>query len=345
MKFCNLFFWLLNFAIAFANCSLASAANIQHSSSRHCAFKIEGPIVSGDFERLAMLIRPVKMDPLDERSRSICLKSAGGMFGEALKISELVFSRGMSTVVEFGSDCFSACAIIFMSGVMPDQSHPYRKLSVGGVLGFHAPYIELPDQKYSKSDMENATQGMTKAILALVEMSSKETKLGGELLKKSLVQQILGKGKNEAFFIRTVFDAARWNIDLYDAKEYFRIEADKVRGVVNMCNNFHYSNMDQDVSKAVPLTVQIEDFSSKFEVGDFRILVKNSQTKDLVCEMYPKEHGQGRVIVKACSYDYWSSKSFGDCREYKTRPTFLIGQYLPIFFALDSTTMLKRFKR
>jgi hypothetical protein len=45
----------------------------------------------------------------------------------------------------------------------------------------------------------------------------------------------------------------------------------------------------------------------------------------------------------ACSFDYWSGRNFGDCREYKTLS--LIGQamFVPRFFALAPETPLKSF--
>jgi hypothetical protein len=43
----------------------------------------------------------------------------------------------------------------------------------------------------------------------------------------------------------------------------------------------------------------------------------------------------------ACSYDYWTDKSFGDCRFYKT--AVLFGKPVPDFFTLAPSTLLKRF--
>ena len=91
-------------------------------------------------------------------------------------------------MVEYGSECYSACAIIFMAGVSPDQVGPMRKLSVGGILGFHAPFLTLPDANYSKQEVESVGQGMRTAILSLVRLSSKKTTLAGsDFIKKSLI--------------------------------------------------------------------------------------------------------------------------------------------------------------
>jgi hypothetical protein len=50
-------------------------------------------------------------------------------------------------------------------------------------MGFHAPYLSLPE-KYSKEQVESASQSMRKAILALVQLASKET-VGGDFIKKA----------------------------------------------------------------------------------------------------------------------------------------------------------------
>ena len=159
-----------------AACTNVRSATIQETDNKLCAFRLEGVISSGDSETFSQLIRRnlSRMHELDSRTRTLCLKSVGGSYFEALRISELVYDRGISTLIEYGSQCFSACAVIFMAGVTSDRNGPimpYRQLSAGGLLGFHAPFVSLPDEKYSKQQVEDVAQSMRKAILALVELS------------------------------------------------------------------------------------------------------------------------------------------------------------------------------
>jgi len=140
--------------------STVHAADIRASNDELCLFKLQGEIIPGDYDRFANLIAHSHPDSLDERTRTICLKSPGGSYNEALKVSELIYKSGISTLIEDGFACFSACAIIFMAGVLPDRQIPHRKLSAGGVLGFHAPYLSATEGKYSKEEMESAAQGM-----------------------------------------------------------------------------------------------------------------------------------------------------------------------------------------
>jgi hypothetical protein len=331
-----------------AACTNARSANIQETNNKLCAFSLEGDIATGDYDKLFDVIRRNRnrIDPYDERTGTICLKSVGGSYVEALKIAEFISTHAISTLIEYGSQCFSACAIIFIAGVVSDGHGPimpYRKLSAGGILGFHAPYLSMPDEKYSKEQVEDIGQSMRRAILALVELSSKRTQLGGDFLKKSLIYKILDKGPQDVFFVKKISEAARWDILIYDAADNFRIDY-KIDGLKNICNNFHYSNMDEAVPQNTNLSVQVEKYSSKFYKDDFRILVRDGRTSDIVCELHAGQSKTDHTVsFRACSFDYWSHRSFGDCREYKTAPKIRIGKFVPDFFALDPETLLKKF--
>lgn len=334
-------------------CADVHAADIRKSDSEICAFSLEGPIAAGDTDRLSQLISNSQLNDLDARTLAVCLKSNGGSYFEGLKLAELIYRTGLNTVVTSGSQCFSACAIIFMAGVVAEKPGtasarailPYRRLSASGIVGFHAPFLSLPDEKYTKEQMEGAAQSMRTAILGLVKLSSKQTRLsGGDFIKKSLLEAVLTKGPQELLFVKTIGDAARWGIEIYDFAAQFP-KPTPVDEIKNLCNNFHYSNMDEPVPRDVNLSLKVERYSSKFNRDDFRVLVRDGRTSDTVCEIYPNiRRGTPDVVFHACSYDYWSSKNFGDCREYKT--ALLIGRakFVPTFFTLDPMTLLRPFR-
>jgi hypothetical protein len=251
---------------------------------------------------------------------------------------------GFSTLIADGSACFSACAIIFMAGVLPDRQIPHRKLSVGGVLGFHAPYLSATEGKYLKEEMESAAQSMRLAILGLLELSLKQTKLSStDFIKKSLIAEILQKRRDEVFVVKTIAEAARWDIDIYDYAEQFP-KPNNIDSIKNLCSNFHYANMDQAVPVGRDYSLKVEKYTSKYIKNDGRIPVQDIRTKDTVCKVYPRAFkGSDEITFFACSYDYWSDKNFGDCREYKTTAAVFIGRPVPSFFTLAPTTVLKRF--
>jgi hypothetical protein len=187
-----------------------------------------------------------------------------------------------------------------MAGVEHEKILPFRKLSAGGVLGFHAPYLAMPDQKYSKEDVEVLGQGMREAFLGLVRLSSRKTKLGGEFLKKSLIERILEKGPQEVVFVKTIFDAARWDISIEDVEEHYTIEY-KRQATINICNNFHYSHMDEPVPEDIDLSVRTEKYASRYSNDEVRIIVENDRTHDTVCELYPKQYkGDTGLSFLAC---------------------------------------------
>jgi ATP-dependent protease ClpP protease subunit len=318
----------------------SNAADVRTSSSEVCAFTLGGPIVAGDRDHFAALLAVSRLDSLDERTTTLCLQSPGGSFDEAIGISELLYDRGLSTIVVDHAECYSACAVVFMAGVMPEREAPYRKLSVGGTVGFHAPYLSPSEGQYSREQVEEIVQDMRKAILSLLHLSSRRTQLAStEFLKRSLIARMFESGPNEVSVVRTIAEAARWDIAIYDATELYS-KPGPVEGMKNLCNNFHYGNMDQSISSPPELSVRIEPYVSKYRGDDSRVIVSDAHTKDTVCEIYPYTmKGSQRVLFRACSYDYWSSKSFGDCREYKTGVIF--GQFVPDFLLLAPDTVLK----
>jgi hypothetical protein len=322
------------------------AANIQASDDQLCAFKLEGEIIQGDNDRLVSLVKHSHFEPLSgERTSTICLKSPGGSLIEGLKIAETIYTNDMSTLVADGSRCFSACAIIFMAGVVPEHAVPYRKLSAGGVLGFHAPSLSVKENKYSKEDVEDAADAMRQAILSLVRLSEKHTQLSGnDFIKKSLIVELLEKGPQDLFLVRTIGEAARLNIEIYDYAD-LAPKPSTVDAMKNLCINFHYSNIDEPVPAPLPeLSLKVEKYASKYFKDDFRILVRDARTSDTVCEVYARtdKARPEEVHYRACSYDYWTDKSFGDCRAYKT--SVLFGKTVPEYFTLAPRTILKRFQ-
>jgi hypothetical protein len=231
-----------------------------------------------------------------------------------------------------------------MAGVISSDNlrpiMPYRKLSAGGVLGFHAPYISISNGKYSKEQVEDAAQAMRAAILGLARLSSRQTSLWRtEFLKKSFIVQILEKGPQELFYVRTIGEAVRWDIEIYDAAEQLP-KPNSVDSVKNLCNNFHHSNMDEPVPATPDFLLKTDSYDSKFRKENFRVLVLDRKTEDIVCEIYLiPEKWDPWVSFHACSYDFWSNRNFGDCRDYKA--AVFPGQFVPNFFTLAPETALK----
>ena len=89
-------------------------------------------------------------------------------------------------------------------------------------------------------------------------------------------------------FVKTIFDAARWDISIEDVEEHYAIEYNR-QTAINICNNFHYSHMDEPVAGDIGLGVRTDKYASRYSRDEVRIIVENSRTHDTVCELYPKQ--------------------------------------------------------
>jgi len=105
---------------------------------------LRGPIEQGDGETFAKLT-----DGLDRAS--VILKSPGGLVKEALQIGATIRMSGFSTMVAADQECFSACGLIWVSGVR-------RYMSDTSLIGFHAAYRE-ENGEYRESGVANAEIG------------------------------------------------------------------------------------------------------------------------------------------------------------------------------------------
>ncbi|WP_422029801.1 lysozyme inhibitor LprI family protein [Roseovarius sp.] len=113
-------------------------------------FRIEGRIEPGDDEKLEALLREELPDPNFDWSNNVVvsLNSDGGDFYEGLALADTIGGFGVMTFVGPGDRCLSSCAIAFMGGQnvmlrgMP--AWPARYVHDEAIVGFHAPFSELP---------------------------------------------------------------------------------------------------------------------------------------------------------------------------------------------------------
>ncbi len=124
---------------------------------------VRGAIEAGDLEKLEKYIGKRDSGMSRLRCELVYLNSEGGNFSEAVKIMDYFFTSMIATSVEAGATCYSACAVMWLGGSVPDghnldNPHAFRRLNPKGVLGFHAPYVLLSDGRYSNYDvMMNGT--------------------------------------------------------------------------------------------------------------------------------------------------------------------------------------------
>lgn len=91
-----------------------------------------GPIAPGDAGRLAAALSSAGRDL--HGNKRLVLKSVGGQVNEAFAMVAVMDRERVTTIVEAGAECASACAqILFLSGI-------HRFVRDGGRLGLHSCY-------------------------------------------------------------------------------------------------------------------------------------------------------------------------------------------------------------
>lgn len=89
---------------------------------------LEGGIKYGLAREVATILRATP------QATVLSLSSPGGRIAESHKISDLVRSRGLSTLVMAGTECSSACTLVFLGGTR-------REAAAGSALGFHGSFF------------------------------------------------------------------------------------------------------------------------------------------------------------------------------------------------------------
>lgn len=185
-----------------------------------CHVKLTGQIDEGDLAALKSYVPKALFKNDREEVFVVCLDSSGGNFLEGVRIAKYFIEAGITTQIEDGAMCFSACAVAFMGGThihWEDGRFISRYLHVTGHLGFHAPALSVPSGKYNESTVEAAYRAAIAGIAELASLGQKNETLGlGEAgrTKLSLIEILLRTRPEDMYLINTTGKAARWGIDL-----------------------------------------------------------------------------------------------------------------------------------
>lgn len=84
-----------------------------------------------------------------KRVAYLSLASPGGLVDPTLALGQHVRRRRVTTIVEGGAECYSACALLFLAGVErvlgEFKKTDLRQRKTPASVGFHASYVVLPD--------------------------------------------------------------------------------------------------------------------------------------------------------------------------------------------------------
>jgi hypothetical protein len=188
----------------------AQSAEVGPGASPGCQLKLEGPIEAGDSEKLSVAFDKFRTEEsIFSSNVSLCLNSLGGNYDEALKLITIVLKRmNVTTVVDKGAECYSACAFLFLAGNAQRSEDgelaPDRTLDVRATLGFHAPYLESDT---TEATMLNFRRGVN-AIAKLLEIDRRE------LFPRGLLAKALQVEPHSLLYVDTIEKAGVWSINL-----------------------------------------------------------------------------------------------------------------------------------
>lgn len=192
-----------------------------------CIATLSGPIVKGDADKLATLLPQLQRDidaeyakqqgvePNDSfsvgfQTNRLCLNSPGGSLAEAIRMGDVLHDQALGTAVPRDASCESACAVLFLAGTEQLTGDgllgPNRVIHATARLGFHAPSLVVPDNTYSKTQVERAYN------IAIAGLGALSQRKHTWKLSDSLLTTILTTPPEAMTYVETTFDAGRLDI-------------------------------------------------------------------------------------------------------------------------------------
>lgn len=191
-------------------------------------------------------------------NRTLCLNSPGGSLTKAL---EFPSNRQWVARVLPGERCESACALAFLRavGIQSDRFsfHRFdRAIWAGGLLGFHAPFLDLPDGvQVDRNTVELAFKVALNTTVTLHRMQELRDVVGNTLLSPFLYQKILETPPDEMYYIDAVGDALMSGIKILGVDARQRIDSalvDRVCQNAHLVSGRYRKSADQQIVNAPP---------------------------------------------------------------------------------------------
>jgi hypothetical protein len=240
------------------------AGTIETTRTALCDVRFSGEVEEGDSDKLVAALQAVDGKTLPPgRLRNeyeisndvfvpwLCLNSPGGRFDEAVKfIRATLLQVNFATVVEANAECYSACALMFLGGHIHEGDgyfELYRRLSIDGQLGFHAPYIGAVG---AGANPKLISASYRAGVLAVADLLS----LNEGFFPRGLLAEFLRVGSEELYRIDRVGQLAAWQINLIGYRRPTTFTEDQFE---NVCHNErtranrYFTKADLDFSEEV----------------------------------------------------------------------------------------------
>jgi hypothetical protein len=332
--------------LTFAMPVTVEAAEVKASQTPGCAVDLSGEIMPGDADRLAVVAQEAGLtgeilsgEPKNGAEVAVCLDSDGGSFVEGRDMAHFVHQHGIATRVLASSECYSSCAFLFMAGhsLGYEVDGPRRILTIGGELGFHAPYLDLDAQ--ASYDGRQASQLATlslQLIADFIAFSSYASPFDHRpMFSMSLLQDALRMGPSELSIVDTVEEVARWGIELDGTRESATLGE---RDLVQACVNFQAWAFDRssqtvsDFTWYLPLTRSthtVRGDETEFGLVD----TGGMEVRNCLVEV----SGVAQTGFSICSRDEFNGVLLGDCPNGFTF-------WQPWYYALAPSTPLSNLR-
>lgn len=180
------------------------------------------------------------------RMHTLSLTGPGGLVEPTLKLGRAVRAKGVSTLVETGRGCYSACALLFLAGDRRLVGTDPKELSrVSAAVGFHAPYTLGPDGT-ARHLQDVKTSSSCAYIRQMVLASAAAELCDYTLATKGMATFSLAEGKRLHIYTDSVSEViAQWADSVIEAStpdEKQWVNCERYRLFIESNNHWRTSN-------------------------------------------------------------------------------------------------------
>jgi len=203
-----------------ANAAVISVVSMQYSAAQPVPhLHYEGGTDAGDVAQLQAVYdsfvkcRIECLGPDGGSTAVLTLNGPGGNYYEGLALADFLRANHITTVVERGASCYSACAFAFLGGSGYSSMERYRtyidrQIEPGAILGFHAPYrdeasfLEALEQRGAGEMMTESRDSLSRMVRELVKWN----------VDPEIIHYMMGMGPDRTY-------------DIVNADDYYLIRA------------------------------------------------------------------------------------------------------------------------
>jgi hypothetical protein len=228
-----------------------------------CDVRLVGKIGFGTAKQFADIFRGDENE-FEGHAATLCLDSTGGEVEEALEIARFIRDKAdaITTVVQNGAVCKSACALIFLAGRERSRlgPQPGRYLEPQGRLSLHPTFFpKISDQKIDellKSNQRDQllsefySKGLSNVqqIIDTYRAPSWFADYAGKpFTSPSLFLEVFSQSPDEWLCIDTIDKVGRWNIRLLG---YDKTAVSRDQKYYNACRNIYLWTRDENASNS-----------------------------------------------------------------------------------------------